>query len=146
MIANLKIIILGDFNADIGRGNTRDKRVRAWADGHGLISLNMLYTQKIKHTFLNIQGHFSAIDQIFIYGIGSWIEVDRCNVVTSLSEISSYNALAREVVLSSYESYRQVLDWLEICKNTWDMLNFSDHRPVALDVNVDKVEEFVKPI
>ena len=84
-LGNFKIIILGDFNADIGRGNTRDKRVRAWTDGHGLICLNMLYTQKIRHTFLNLQGHFSAIDQIFIYGIGSWKEIDRCNVVTSLT-------------------------------------------------------------
>ena len=145
-IGNFKIIVLGDFNADIGRGNIRDKKFRAWVEGHNLVCLNMLYKQKIQHTFLNTQGHFSALDQIFIYGMGRWYEIMRCNVVACVSEFINFNVLASEGVLSSYGSYSQTLKWLDLCRNVWDIENFSDHRAIALVMNVDKIEEFVRPI
>ena len=144
-LGNFKIIILGDFNADIGRGNVRDRKFRAWVGRNGLNCLNLLFTQKISQTFLNLQGHFSAIDYIFTHGGGDWSEILRCNIVTSMSEIMDYNTLTCERALSSYESYRLTVDWADLCRNTWDLSNLSDHRAVALIMNTEKIEEYVRP-
>jgi exonuclease III len=145
-----KIILLGDLNGDIRRNQPKDVALAEFFEKSQIIPINVLNKQRNTNTFLSWQRNFSYLDYIDIRQpweaskeefTVEWPEVERVNDVLSEKEIESMI----KCVINADSPERTWELWQEQCGDNWETTNQSDHRPVAMVINVAEANIHAKP-
>ena len=116
-----KIIILGDFNADVMRQNHIDKIFTKWLENENQTSVVNLFRQVASNTFLNERGFYSWIDHILIDTSEPWSELINCRIHLERDE--------HQALINDHANH------VEITRKNWPNRNVGDHRPVELTLD-----------
>jgi hypothetical protein len=118
-----KTIVVGDLNADSGRGlYKQDKILAEWLANEDLIELTRLFVQPIPYTYLSSRGSMSCIDHIIVERNEELKEISDVNIVCTVEE---------------YTELRLSKNWESRAAGIWDWENnFSDHRAISIGLGV----------
>ena len=127
-----KLVVIGDFNSDLNRNRSNDKKLKHFLNRNELKVASYEYTQKIPYTFKSMahkNGGHSRIDHIVI-SQKTRVEIEQINI--------NYDTETMEIL--DKQSAKKGIN-PETLKNIWEHNNYSDHRSLTIEIKTKTIIE-----